>query len=125
MKEILEREKVKDKIEKDRRKKKQYEKEKVWITRREEKELERKERKQRQKKCEETWETLRWAMKILEETRNEWNIEFKERKKVTRRERKTKYKKKDLFKRILDEVKDKVEKIEKENQLKNLSLKIA
>ena len=70
LKEILAREKVKDKIEKDRRKKKQSEKEKEWITRREEKELERKERKQRQKKCEETWETLRWAMKILEETRN-------------------------------------------------------
>ena len=78
--------------------------------------MERKERKQRQKKCEETWETLRWAIKILEETSKEWNIDFKERKIVTKRERKKKYKKKDLFKRILDEVKDKVEKIEEKEE---------
>ena len=55
-------------------------------------------------------------MKILEETRNEWKITFKERTKVTRRQRKTKYKKKDLFKRILDEVKENVEKIEEKEE---------
>ena len=116
VKEILEREKLHKKIEKEKRKKKQLEKEKEWLTRREEKELERKERKERQRKCEETWITLRWAIKTLEETEEEWKIDLKERKKVTRKERRKKYKKKELFKRIIAEVREKVDKIEESEE---------
>ena len=74
------------------------------------------ERKERQRKCEETWITLRWAIKTLEETEEEWKIDFKERKKVTRKERKKKYKKKELFKRIIAEVREKVDKIEESEE---------
>ena len=100
IKEILEKEKVREKIEKENRKKKQSEREREWLTRREEKELERKERKEKQRKCEQAWETLRWVIQTIEETKEEWDIDFKERKKE----------KVPLFKRVLEEVKERVEK---------------
>ena len=55
-------------------------------------------------------------MKVLEETRNEWLEDMKCDKKVTKRERKRKFKKKELFKREINEIKYRTMAIKEEEQ---------
>ena len=52
----------------------------------------------------------------LESTKEEWGEEMREHKKVTRRERRKKCERKELFKREMVEVRAKIEKIEETDE---------
>ena len=86
-------------------------KEEPWRTRREEEKIRKRERLRIKEKLEQTWENLRWINRVLEENRVEWRREMKEQRQVTRKEKRRKYKKKEHFRKELDEIRTSIFKL--------------